>query len=324
MATFRILHISDLHICKHLDIRQISKRAIGSMSEALRNFTFASYCPKKLSRFVRFVRRIKDSLDAVIITGDVATTGRWFDLQQALGVVKEISEVGVPLVLLPGNHDRWMPHFRDHDFVFRSWGYDPGGTDFYQVFGEFWEKDVRIFQKEKDGFTVAIVAADLSLRQPDDCEFYDRISKLTNKHGQGKVYSDILQNMVDATFAAQRPDSDNNVVTLWAVHFPPFYPNIESHLKLIDEDLLVEKASQLGVLAILAGHKHAALPYPSPDKSFHVFCAGTLTEYRPIKNQFYIISLEDSPAGCRVNLENYELDSRTDEFIRSPLARASP
>jgi 3',5'-cyclic AMP phosphodiesterase CpdA len=319
MTTIRILHASDFHICKYLNVRQMSKRALGNISDTLRNFTFApSYCPYKLARFVRFVRRVKDSVDAIIITGDIATTGRRFDLEEALNAVHEITAASVPVYLLPGNHDRWTPHRKGHYSAIRSLGYDPGGKDFHEVFGEFWEKDVRSFRKAKDGFAVRIVAADFSLRQPDDCQFVDDISKRINQHGQGKVHSDILQEMVNATSDLQSFDTEN-VVTIWAVHFPPMFPNIDSHLKLLGEDLLVERARELGVLAIVAGHTHEALPYPSPDRSFYVLCAGTLTEYSPSKNQFYIVSLEDSGNGCQVGLENYELDSKTDEFVRRPL-----
>lgn len=312
MATIRLLHISDLHICEYLNLRQISKRDRSALKNAIRHFTVApTSSPTKLTRFLSFFRRQKNTLDGVIITGDIATTGRIFDLQKAFTVIKNrIEPIGVDMCLLPGNHDRWTPYRKGHDSVIWSFGYDPGGTDFHSIFSSYWgPEDVRTFPIQKDSFKVVTIAADLSLRSARDAE----ICRFINKHGQGKVYDDILVKMEKATLH----EIDNHKGTLavvWAIHFPPFSEDISSDLRLLDEKLLLEKADELGVSVILAGHSHIGRPYRPLPYETDVFCAGTLTEYNHPKNQFFIISFEDEGGKYRVELDNYEYDRLTASF----------
>ena len=223
-----------------------------------------------------------------------------------------IEPIGVKFCLLPGNHDRWTPYRKGHDSAVLSFGYDPGGTDFHSVFSSYWgPEDVSTFTIPKDNLSVTVITADFSLRFASDAETW----KFVNKHGQGRVYEDILTALESATLDAMN-SSEMTTAVLWAVHFPPFCPDIGSDMRLIDQRKLLEKADELGVRIILAGHSHVANPYSALPYETDVFCAGTLTEYNHSKNQFYIISFEDLGGNYRVQLENYEYDRLRRRFIR--------
>jgi 3',5'-cyclic AMP phosphodiesterase CpdA len=312
MTKIRLLHISDLHVSKYLNIRQISKWRLSALAN--KNFTFApAYSQGKLNRFLAFLRKQTTLLDRIVITGDIATTGRSFDLHKAFNVVDgRIKPMGVDLCLLPGNHDRWVPYFKGHNSAIRSFGYDPGGTDFHSVFSSYWGLgDVKTIPIVKNNFRVVLVTADLSLRSAQDALIFKSI----NKHGQGRVYDDILVELEKATLSALEND-EPTIAVIWAIHFPPFCPNIGSDLHLIDEKLLLDKADEMGVQIIMAGHSHVANPYTAHPYQIDVICAGTLTEFDPSQNQFFIIELEDLGGSFRPQLESYEYDRLQREFVR--------
>lgn len=314
MATIRLLHISDLHISKYLGIRQISKRDRSALKNNIKHLTFApSASPGRLRRFLAFLNKWRQTLDGVIITGDIATTGRDYDLQKAFSVIKNRFEpMAVDLCLLPGNHDRWIPYRKNHDSAFWSIGYDPGGKDFHSIFSSYWgPEDIRTFPITKGDFKVVIIAADLSLRCTQDAEMW----RFVKKHGQGKAYDDILLKMERATLHEMK-NSKGTIAVVWAIHFPPFCEDISSDLRLIDEKLLLERADYLGVSVILAGHSHLGRRYQPLPYQTDVFCAGTLTEYNHPKNQFFIISFEEVGKSYRVKLDNYEYDRLIERFIR--------
>jgi hypothetical protein len=179
------------------------------------------------------------------------------------------------------------------------------------MFSGYWGPgDVRTFSISKGNLRVTVIAADFSLRFARHAETW----KFVNKHGQGRVYEDILTTLESATLDAMN-NSEMTTAVLWAVHFPPFCPDIGSDMRLIDEIQLLDKADELGVQIILAGHSHVANPYNASPYQTDVFCAGTLTEYNHPKNQFYIVSFEDLGGSYQVQLENYEYDRLRRRFI---------
>jgi len=312
MATIRLLHISDPHICKFLGIRQLAKDI--SIKKTLANYTFAGkYSPKKLSAFLRFIRRRQSTLNGVILTGDIATTGRDIDLKKAFEIVKNrIEPIGIPLGLLPGNHDRWVPYRTGQNSALFSLGYDPGGKDFHKVFSGFWGPgDVRTFDFFKDRFRVAVIAADLSLRRAKDAETL----RLVNKHGQGMAYKDIVDEL-EAKTLASTSDEDTPTVVIWAIHFPPYSPDIGNDMRLLLQGELVDRAQSLGVPLVLAGHSHVPRAYAILTKNVRVFCAGSLTEHSQSRNNLFIINVEHLGSNYSIGLEHYEYDSFLRRFVK--------
>lgn len=141
MAQVRILHASDLHISTQANITSpIDRFTPGTIKDAAVNRMLASsFDPAILLSFASFVfkRAQKGLLDAVLLTGDVSTTGSTEDLEKAFDFMHAPAEPGLgwqnregearlsnvnSLVwLLPGNHDR---------FLARPYGYAPGGKEF--------------------------------------------------------------------------------------------------------------------------------------------------------------------------------------------------
>ena len=138
-----------------------------------------------------------------------------------------------------------------------------------------------------NGLSVIIIAADFSLQSKTHCTLpFLKLSRLA----QGRVYPTILDELVSATEEAKKDERAKGYtpVILWAVHFPPFFVHRNSSRvsqalnnltkNLIDEKLLVEKAKENNVRAILAGHTHEAQDYEERGLGVRILCAGSATQ----------------------------------------------
>ena len=145
MVTFRLLHASDFHLAE-------TPYKAGTTTAGW----VAKFKPKKLSRpwlqishdphvlraFAVFAHGIAHEIDALIVTGDLSTTGRRVDLHAAKAFLTDPAVGATPLTsegeptlsaygkrnrldVLPGNHDRYRSAARL---------YRPGGTVFDSVF----------------------------------------------------------------------------------------------------------------------------------------------------------------------------------------------
>src|SRR5947209_12696389 len=94
MASINLLHISDLHISKYPYVDQFHFWSAGTwLAKALKDGTFAaSHCPSKLRALVLLVDRLRPTLDGIIITGDIATTGQDYDLAQASFLARDLDQ----------------------------------------------------------------------------------------------------------------------------------------------------------------------------------------------------------------------------------------
>ena len=321
MSTIKLLHISDLHISKYPNLLQWKNRPLnptspGNRWDAIHNGNYAaSHSPGKLKALVSLAYGMRNSLKAILITGDIATTGLDFDLDTALPFIEgppypqdvrmtlaggaTISGLGAPIHLLPGNHDRYK-------LVLKRAGYAPGNRVFHTKFGKYWTNDVKTYEVIEPDFAVAIIAADFSLRSFTDS---DPIWP-PNWHAQGKIYDDILTTLESETRAFRKKhESDRVVYIIWAVHFPPVYPRIERYMRLLDDDRLVTSANNNCISLIVSGHTHDPLEYSSPRMKFRVLCAGSASqEDCPEGNHCQLISLENVSARVAVNIVHYRLE----------------
>jgi predicted phosphodiesterase len=341
MARINLLHISDLHIAKFPERKEFSPREFlspGNFKTTARQGTYAaSYSTGKLSAVVSLAHKIKDSLDAIVITGDIATTGLEHDLEKARIFIEgppdpedprlsregiaTISGVGVSkLILLPGNHDRYH-EWRDPSGLV-SLGYTPGNKKFHQVFHRHWQNDVKATLVEKDGLAVMVCAADFSLRRRLDAH----LAQPANWHAQGRIYresEDVLPKLVSHTQAARADclQRDVQVVIIWALHFPPAFPNSPSYMKLLDEEYLIAAAKECGVACFLVGHTHKQVAYPLPDSTY-VLCTGSASQ-ADVKNGNYcqIISIDNANQDTPLKVETYRLEAKNNrlEFAKVPI-----
>jgi 3',5'-cyclic AMP phosphodiesterase CpdA len=278
MDIFNILHLSDFHIASRETVVSAFDLLRGASPKGKRIGlrTLTSHNPFMLEGAARLAFAKRHSIDAILITGDLATTGRANDLETALNFVdtsahsRWLSTSGkptlrgadVPIRLLPGNHDRYMSAFP----------YFAGGELFDQIFQRYWTagrgvQSQIVLQGTRRGEFLGIVSADLSLRTNADS-----VGSAFSYLGQGRVYADIL---VDLQVATNELRSNfPQIAIVWAVHFPPEYPNVNPDLQLLEGQSLLETARSNRVECIFSGHTHRALIYTFSDQ-VHVHCAGT-------------------------------------------------
>lgn len=372
MSTLRILHASDLHISTNkrmvspvdmfshlsatgnLSLATLSSLAMRALPGFLRKTTASSYDPDLLEFLAEFIyenakKKLGDEdslieevgpekLDAVIITGDLATTGKAGDI----GLVKEflkgpfdpryphlnlnqeatLAAVKIPVWYFPGNHDRftptrglvWIKRFPLPKF------FEPGGTNYDGEFWDFRGEPARVLGEvstpSAEGLPLHIVvlAADFNLEKFGDHE------GLYGWLAQGKVYDHVLGPLVQKTeeeIAKHKESRAGALCLLWAVHFPPGFPHIGTSNRLIWEEGLISRAKECGVKAILAGHTHEQVRYTKPGMDFEVLCCGSTTQHVPILplrnrsvapegNRFQIITVTaESAEYVRIGVENY-------------------
>ena len=326
MSPIRILHASDLHIAETPSlISPFDKISPGTFVEAVTRRTFASsFDPSVLGRFTSFVHNnLGGRIDAVLLTGDIATTGLRHDLEvayrfvtgpphpvvQAVNTRMEPTLAGlrVPVWLLPGNHDRYVRT--------KLLDYSPGGRLFDHVFGTYWRGPVQTFGPVNGpDISAVVIAADFNLKSKRD-----RRGRL-GKYAQGRVYPAILDQLEQATIDARYEHAARGraeaLAVVWAVHFPPKYPALSRTMQLIESHQLIRRANYCDISALVAGHTHEPVRYSTPGMKFDVFCAGTVSQYyAPHGNHFQIINLNANDEGeIIVSSENYR-------FSKMPASR---
>lgn len=241
MAPIRILHASDLHISttkrmqsvidtlKDLDKwdwsfenRRRMEADIKALWKTFRDKTavsssydrdilraFAEFAYKNAKRFDEAGNVTRGDIDAVLLTGDLATTGSKDDIGKTLAFLRgpasraprflmddgspTLSALQVPVKYLPGNHDRFV--FTDET----AWTvlyeiempkfYDVGGREFDEKIRNFWNDPVqpmnKILMPLSTGRTLAvhIILADMTLRR-----FSDHDGRWFGWIGQGRAY----------------------------------------------------------------------------------------------------------------------------------------
>lgn len=312
MATFRLLHASDLHIAlkpERVGLLDTPTAGLRFPRDLKRIGRTSSYSPDLLDGLIEFVYDRGDRFDAVLLSGDLATTGKSQDLQQARDCIdgdsqglwytsppsgrsviashRSLKSAGKRLLLLPGNHDRY-----DSTFPF----FVPGGTLFDDVryFGKYWKAGQGVqtwISPFKEGVRLGLVSADLSLRSGD--QWADPLGS----YGQGNVYADIIHGLETLT-EDLRTDT---LGLLWVVHFPPAYPGIDPVLRLLDEEVLIEAASRQRISHILAGHTHSPRAYSAESSAgtkIEILCAGTAAQgVAPWGNFIHELEIEVDAKG---------------------------
>lgn len=302
------------------DDSSLRKRA----TELLKDLTIASsFDPGLVSCLINFIEEEDPNLDAIVVTGDLTTTGLQVDLDRGLDFLEgaslqSIANTRAPKLLLPGNHDRYR-------YTARGFLYAPGDTLFGTTFKNYWTGSVQAYDplRNPNGLSVIIVGADFSLQSEDDCTLpLLKLSRLA----QGKVYPEILKELVRLTkqLKDQERKAGYTPVIFWAVHFPPFFVHENSGRiaqaiygltkNLIDEKLLVRRAREVNA-SILAGHTHEAQDYDTKWPGVRVLCAGSPTQYDSSDKQCQIIEVSwNAIHQPKVTVTEYEQDVSWSSF----------
>jgi Calcineurin-like phosphoesterase len=337
---YRILHLSDPHFAS-----RASRAGWGDLGAFAFDFfvtrrivasAMASHAPVLAKFAALFAHSQTDVLDAIILTGDIATTGARSDLETArryfdparemdVAVSKLASPVGgaplprrlaksIPLTLgdveldrhlLPGNHDRYDTQ---HPFCI------PGCTDFDAVFSGYWRPSARVQTlrvDEKPGsFPLVVIAADLCLPKGDSGD------GLFAHLGQGRVEEAVLDSLRLETTRHRETRPTAGIV--WALHFPPSYPNLRRPLQLLNGAALLDLASEMNVEHIFAGHTHRAMQYVPDGYSCTVHCAGTFAQHGAQKHSVYVhginVDIEQrvTVTSCEYRFDDVHLAFRPD------------
>jgi hypothetical protein len=226
MAPIRILHASDLHIAQTPSlISPLDKISPGTFVEAVTRRTLASsFDPSVLGRFTSFAHnKMGGQIDAILLTGDIATTGLPYDLEVARRFIEgpphphvpalntcmepTLAGLATPVWLLPGNHDRYLRT--------KLLDYSPGGTHFDYVFSAHWKGNVQLFPViPHSGIYAAIIAADFNLKSKKDSK------GLSGKYAQGRVYPAILDQLEQETINIKNSHAKNRTEPLALIwHF---------------------------------------------------------------------------------------------------------
>jgi 3',5'-cyclic AMP phosphodiesterase CpdA len=303
MESFRLLHLSDLHFAVQQkvigfpDLKHLLHYPLGQ--PGLSPSSFDLDLAKAVARHA-FLRG--NQLDAILITGDLATVGAAADLTLAHNFVHAqglavplpgqpvwtwapwlsatgfptLESSGAPVVLFPGNHDR-----------FHGWRMHAGGTLFDTIFAGDWDgrrKAQTFIVLQLGQEKLAIIGADFTLQHNRHVVGGGRWAYM----GQGRVYPAVLHALLQET-QAQRAQHDRLGV-VWALHFPPEFVPLDPDLRLVDDHLL-KAATQIGVTRLFCGHTHEPRQYAlASNPAVQVYCAGTATQYcapPPNANSFH-------------------------------------
>jgi len=101
----RIAHISDLHFARVCfnPLQFLSKRWVGNFNSLLTRKN--AFLPEKLFYLPDLFKKIQ--VDHIIISGDLTTTSLHKEFKAAKELVDALSKTGIPLYVIPGNHDHY-------------------------------------------------------------------------------------------------------------------------------------------------------------------------------------------------------------------------
>jgi 3',5'-cyclic AMP phosphodiesterase CpdA len=372
MSSINLLHASDLHIAVDACLRSpidrwsdLEKRwdlsfgGIKATTKALRDSIKAlikkgasSYHPDILELLTEFIVENSNhipaagaapsipKLDAVVLTGDLATTGRKSDIDEVKKFFTAnpnpklpyksnephykgatLAAVSIPKIFLPGNHDRFRPTYRLYGGV--PIYFAPNEVHFDGLGIDYRANPVKIETlpqpKGATGLAVTILAADFTLHKLGDHQ--GRFGWLAQGKATGGTHQPILDRLIAETRQAKlQKQKDEVLCVLWCIHFPPSFPGIENTNRLLGEADVLKAAHDEGVDGILAGHTHEQLTYSRPTSKCPVYCCGTTTQYEPRSmpggpdehnlqkgNFFQILSITSDHGVARITVHHFRL-----------------
>jgi 3',5'-cyclic AMP phosphodiesterase CpdA len=107
----RILHFSDVHVdvpMSAVPMRDwLGKRLVGGLNHALRRGKHFARAREKLAALARFAET--ERVDLALGTGDFTILGTEPELRAASDAVRPLASRPLGLVVLPGNHDLYLP-----------------------------------------------------------------------------------------------------------------------------------------------------------------------------------------------------------------------
>jgi calcineurin-like phosphoesterase family protein len=245
------LHVTDLHFGRPDNSVGIGKswkalRASGALPPARSLRTVMATHDRDVAiALTDLIVELRDQVDAVVVTGDIATTSAPRALKKACEWLTTTATMAgrKRVIALPGNHDRFH----------RFWPYAPGAVGFETAFAARPTIEVPAPVRGMGAVSLdedcLLVCVDLTLEKAAEA------TRPGGSRAQGLVRR--ARDVTDAVAAARTPQTTHVVV---ATHFPldPLSPPIEDHECINGPALraeLVQLALTLPVL-LISGHLH--------------------------------------------------------------------
>lgn len=232
----------------------------------------ASYEPAPLESLAEFVFDRGHTYAAVLISGDLATSGLANDLRLAFEFVSStptnkwirngqpvLNSHSRPLIIVPGNHDNYTSNAPA-----------PSGKHFALQFGVYLKNYVQRVGHNvlvDNDHALCVVYADFS--------FLDKKEARNLRHlfGGGKVAKETLEELQSRTLALRSSDKLRAIKKhfLWMIHFAPF--DCGDSLELLGYRSLIEAAVKVNVKNIICGHTHISAMHV--EEGVKVLCGGS-------------------------------------------------
>jgi 3',5'-cyclic AMP phosphodiesterase CpdA len=303
VAVLRLLHASDFHIAVNPGQRyqnglQPSHHPVASQDFARSVYEMSSgRCFSATTRNTTF--------DALIISGDLAATGKSADLKAAYEFLTATPDsvamyvtpspaekatlqgVAQPFFVVPGNHDRFTSDFNtpfggkefDTWFSQKRPGHQQGCWNAVGPHADSMFRGVStgVLESDSHRLKIVIIGVDFCLENMNDVDFFVPLGAF----GQGVVRGqrcqtlDLLRRRTEEAQAWAKADLNFDTIIVWVMHFPPV-PDTDPRLKLNDFRFVTELAGDLGVDLILGGHLHVSSETKFGQKSHgRVWCVGS-------------------------------------------------
>lgn len=318
MTSFRILHLSDLHIVKYSLKEMLRRPRVGKIDivEAIARFAWSN----------------KKELDAILVTGDIADNGHAANMDLASRFIKDqadppktpflsqrkhptLAAAEVPVMLVPGNHDRFgnmlypLGGETFDDYCFSHWNVGYGG-----VVGHELPNSVNP--------ELAIVCVDFCLDSDNLKAHWGNkdIKKCADEYikqfGQGDVYENRLEKLKEKT----EEYNQRKIPVLWAIHFAPEFEkhdiSFDNNLILRNSDRLLKLADELNINHIFCGHTHRSKCYKSIlYPHINIYCAASAAcDHSSDETSFFIQEVIFGNGKIQISSKEYKWQKEIGEF----------
>jgi hypothetical protein len=186
----------------------------------------------------------------------------------------------------------------------------------YDLLSSEGSSKTKAFVTVKGDVGLIVVTCDLSLKSWSDAD------GLLNYVGQGRAAPQAIAELVETTKLLRQEAEENGFVStvVWAVHFPPMFPQIDASLELLLGQDLVAAAGANHIQLILSGHTHSALEYEPMGKNIlpKVICCGAttgLSHHEIYSFNIIELSYDEMTATWSTNTTQRKWDREDAEFL---------
>lgn len=299
MTNFRIAHISDTHFAVEPS-RLPSLLETGQFDSFFSSknlFRPASYSPLFSRDLAEQIFLYRNTIDHILFTGDMATTGSDGDLSTASKFLipsdskspflsnSQDARIGFfqpdRISILPGNHDRYssFPPYIPENFAFER------HFEFYWKLGKKINGRI-IIKNDSPNDKLAILMLDFSFSIDDI-----KPNSFSSWLGKGKVHHDTLYKLENIINKLKK----NEIPIIIAIHFPPIqHEKIPKSLELIDSKLFRDFLIKNNIHHVFCGHVHSCLNGKHTFQDINYYISGSATEpcLNLNTNNFHIADIE--------------------------------